>query len=76
MIYAQNLTGADKPSEMYTNFVFFESPKAEEIYTGLKKKGILVRYFKIGDGALRITTGSDDENINLLGAMRDILGVK
>ena len=60
---------------MYTNFVFFESPEAEKIYTELKNKGILVRYFKIGEGALRITTGSDDENILLLEEMRKILGV-
>ena len=76
VISAQNLTGADKPSEMYTNFVFFESPKAEEIYTKLKEKGILIRCFKIGEGALRITAGNDEENCELLEAMRDILGVQ
>ena len=75
VICAQNLTGAEKPAEMYTNFVFFESPRAEEIYTKLKEKGIVVRYFKIGEGALRITTGSDAENIALLEGMRNILGV-
>ena len=60
---------------MYTNFVFFESPKAEEIYTKLKEKGILIRCFKIGEGALRITAGNDDENCLLLEEMRKILGV-
>ncbi len=73
VISAQNLTGAGKPYEMYTNFVFFESPKAEKIYTELKKRGILVRYFKIGEGALRITTGNSDENRMLLDEMRNIL---
>lgn len=75
VISEQNLTGADKPYEMYTNFVFFESPRAEEIYSKLKERGILVRYFRIGEGALRITAGSDNENIMLLEEMRDILGV-
>lgn len=72
VISAQNITDADKLYDMYTNFVFFESPKAEEIYNELKKSGILVRYFKIGEGALRITAGSDDENILLLEEMKKI----
>lgn len=70
----ENLTGSEKPYPMYTNFVFFESPKAETIYTELKKKGFLVRFFRIGEGALRITAGSDAENAALLSEMRNILG--
>ncbi len=72
-ICGQNLTGGGKCAQMYTNFVFFESPRAEEIYTELKKKGLLVRFFKIGEGALRITAGSDDENTALISEMRKIL---
>lgn len=71
-VSSENLALADKYENSYTNFVFVETPNAEKIYTELKKAGILVRYFKIGVGALRITTGSADENKALVSAMRKI----
>lgn len=66
---------AERPiPEMYTNFVFLQTSRAFEIYTALKEKGILVRYFNLGDGALRITTGSSSENALVIKALKEILG--
>jgi len=72
-ISALNWTGSCKIAQMYTNFVFVESEKAEKIYTELKKKGILVRFFKIGQGALRITSGTPAENKSLVEEMKKLV---
>lgn len=61
--------GIAKPAKMYTNFVFFEAANAKDLYEFLKKERILVRYFGIGGGALRITAGSPEENRILLDAL-------
>ncbi len=58
-------------ADMYTNFVYFETPRAKEIYEALAANGILVRYFSIGGGALRITAGSPQENEMLIKALKD-----
>ena len=61
-----------------TNFLF-ASPKdmtAEAIYTKLREKGILVRYFnkpRISE-YLRITIGTDEEMDALLKAVDEIAG--
>lgn len=53
-----------------TNFVYFASGRAGEIYEKLLGKSIAVRYF--GD-SLRITCGTPAENAELISALRTIL---
>ena len=64
--------------ESKTNFLF-ASPQAvtaEYLYTKLKEKGILVRYFNKPriSGYLRITVGTDEEMDALLTAVDQIVG--
>jgi histidinol-phosphate aminotransferase len=64
--------------ESKTNFLFAK-PKdmtAEAIYTKLREKGILVRYFNKPriSGYLRITVGTDEEMDALLKAIDEIAG--
>ncbi len=57
----------DMPVEIFepcTNFVFMKMDFAKSLYEYLLENGIAVRYFK--PNALRITTGSDEENKELL----------
>jgi histidinol-phosphate aminotransferase len=58
------------------NFLFVRTPKpAEEAFTALRERGILVRYFpggRTGD-FLRITVGTDAEMQALTAAMTEIL---
>ena len=51
--------------EPCANFVLIRTPMAETIFRYLLDNGIAVRYFS-GIGALRITTGSEEENTELL----------
>lgn len=53
-----------------TNFVYFKSSRAGEIYKSLLEKSISVRCF---DDSMRITCGSKDENEILILAMTEIL---
>lgn len=53
-----------------TNFVFFSSPKAEDIYAGLLECGIAVR--KMGT-FIRVTAGGMDENRAFLSNLQHIL---
>ncbi len=48
--------------ETYTNFVFYTDSEAQQKYEFLKANGVLVRKFGINGGALRITSGNDEEN--------------
>ncbi len=50
------------PQKTYTNFVFFKDQKAEEKQEYLKENGVLIRKFPISGGALRITSGTQEEN--------------
>ncbi len=54
--------GLAEPHETYTNFVFYTDTNAQGKYEFLKENGVLVRKFGIGGGALRITSGNDEEN--------------
>lgn len=56
--------------ETTTNFVFIKTEKAKMIFEELLKRSIAIRY--MGD-YLRISTGSKQENDELLKALRDIL---
>lgn len=60
-----------------SNFVFasHERVYAQNIFTRLREKGVLVRYFHKPriDNFLRITIGTDDEMDTLIGALEEIL---
>ena len=64
--------GIASPAPMFTNFVYFETPKAKVIYEALKARGILIRYFS-GRSALRITAGSPEQNERLLSGLEESL---
>ena len=59
-----------------SNFVLARRPghSLEPVYVGLKKRGVLVRYFATPElaDALRITVGTDAEIDSLLSAMDDV----
>jgi histidinol-phosphate aminotransferase len=59
-----------------TNFVLARKAGAqqEEIYLGLKDRGVLIRYFSTPDlsDCLRITVGTDEQIDHLLMAMHDL----
>lgn len=50
------------PQETFTNFVFFKDEKAMQKQEFLKNEGVLIRKFAIDGGALRITSGTEEEN--------------
>ena len=54
--------GLGEPRESFTNFVFYKDGKAAEKQEFLRQNGVLVRKFGIDGGALRITSGTDEEN--------------
>jgi histidinol-phosphate aminotransferase len=64
--------------DSHGNFVLATPPlgNAEFIYLALKERGILVRYFKQArlDDKLRITVGTDEQNQELIEALRKISG--
>ncbi len=61
-----------------TNFVLARRPgeNVESLYLGLKRRGVLVRYFKTQGlrDAIRITVGTDDEIAVLLRVLAQLLG--
>jgi len=54
------------------------TPQASEIFSALRERGILVRYFAQPrlENALRISIGSDSETDALITALQDILELK
>jgi histidinol-phosphate aminotransferase len=64
-------SGKYKLHETQTNFVLLETDKAEEIFGRLLKSGILIR--QLNDRFLRISTGSKEENKELLSVLKEIL---
>ena len=63
------------PSE--ANFVFarFDGPSAEAVFTALRERGVLVRWFsgRRTRDFLRITIGTREEMDTLLSALKEIL---
>lgn len=61
------------------NFVFIRHPKknAEEIFTKLRERGILVRYFNKPriNNFLRVTIGTDDEMKAFISAIKEIVRI-
>lgn len=53
-----------------TNFVVLRTPRAKELFEGLRERSIIVRCFP---GFLRITTGSPQDNAALVDALRELL---
>lgn len=60
------------------NYVLFQSPKAQEIFSGLVAKGILIRNVSMKGlpNALRVSVGSSEENRLFLEAMSSICAVR
>ncbi len=69
-----------KIPESTANFIFaaHQEKKADLIFTELRQRGILVRYFKKPriDNHLRISIGSDSEMDSLLDALAEIVRIK
>jgi len=62
--------------ESHSNFLLARTPRARELYTRLKERRILVRYFdkpELAD-AIRITIGTEEEMDVLLAALRKMVG--
>jgi histidinol-phosphate aminotransferase len=61
-----------------TNFLLVRcETSAREVTDGLLKRGVIVRpmdSFGLGDGAVRITVGTEPENRRCIAALREILG--
>jgi len=60
-----------KPVPSQTNFIYLEVPNAGDLYQRLLRKGIIVR--PMGPGALRVTTGTEEETANFLTAFKEVL---
>jgi histidinol-phosphate aminotransferase len=60
----------DKVYDSVTNFVFIKTSKGLEIYEKLLERGISIRYMGI---YIRITSGTNEENAEVIDALRDIL---
>lgn len=59
------------PAPSETNFIYFETPRAAELYDRLIRKGFILR--PMGPGALRVTTGTEEETEGFLKALRESL---
>ncbi len=57
-----------RPVLSQANFVYFEVEGAKALYQGLLRQGVIVR--PMGDKALRVTTGTDEETERFLRAYR------
>jgi len=67
------MEASDKLLKIYesaTNFVFIKTDYADEIFESLLEKSIAVRKFK---GYLRISTGTEEENAELINVLREII---
>jgi histidinol-phosphate aminotransferase len=60
-----------KPIPTQTNFIYFEVPKADELFQSLLRKGIIVR--PMGPQALRVTTGTETETENFLKTFGELI---
>lgn len=59
------------PAPTQANFVYFNIPKAPELYQQLLQKGVIIR--PMGPGALRVTTGTEKETDDFLKVFEGIL---
>ncbi|MDY1591012.1 MAG: histidinol-phosphate transaminase [Methanofastidiosum sp.] len=63
-----------KPIQSSANFILFEAENPREIYEGLLKKGILIRYFE-NKNYLRVSVGTYEECVKFISSLREILNV-
>ena len=59
------------PAPSETNFIYFETPRAAELYDRVIRKGFILR--PMGPGALRVTTGTEEETEGFLKALKESL---
>jgi histidinol-phosphate aminotransferase len=62
----------DKVYDSVTNFVFIKTSKGMEIYEKLLERSISIRYMGI---YIRITSGTNEENAEVIAALKEILAV-
>jgi histidinol-phosphate aminotransferase len=63
-----------KPYPSEANFILFKVANSDRIYTGLLKKGVLVRNMKgIVNGCLRATIGTKKENNIFIKALKEVM---
>lgn len=58
------------PVPSQANFVYFEVPGAADLYQAFLRKGVIVR--PMGPGALRVTTGTEEETGGFLEIFREL----
>ncbi len=68
---ASQYPGAIVPVDTVTNFILVRTALAEQLFAGLKQQGILVR--KMSGALLRITAGSEEENVAVAEGIRTLL---
>jgi histidinol-phosphate aminotransferase len=59
------------PVPTQANFVYFQAPNASGLYQKLLRRGMIVR--PMGEGALRVTTGTEEETDRFLRIFGEIL---
>ena len=72
----KELAGMDgvTPYPSDANFIFFKVKDGERVYSGLLRKGVLIRNMKgVADGCLRVTVGTPAENAAFIKALKLIL---
>jgi histidinol-phosphate aminotransferase len=63
-----------KPYPSEANFILFETENPDKIYSGLLKKGVLVRNMKsVVDSCLRVTVGTPEENRIFIDALKEVI---
>jgi histidinol-phosphate aminotransferase len=59
------------------NFILFKTSKAERVFDGLKKRGVLIKSLHgshpLLEGCLRVTVGAPDENTAFLTALAETI---
>jgi histidinol-phosphate aminotransferase len=75
MLEEMGKTNGLKPYPSEANFILFKVRDADNVYSSLLKKGILVRNLNdVIKGCLRVTIGTPEENKIFLKAIKAILG--
>lgn len=63
-----------KPYPSEANFILFKVEKSEKVYRALQKKGILIRNLDSQvKGCLRVTVGTEQENVLFLNALKEVI---
>lgn len=63
-----------KPYPSEANFILFKVEKPEKVYRALQKKGILIRNLDNQvKGCLRVTVGTEQENVLFLNTLKEVI---